>query len=165
MGQGDHTVHQWFDVLLNGGPVEPGMLPQPVRNSDRVDASRRPPCRLLAAPVEGAMVGAAQRHGELVADPAAQGPWLHEPEVMGVARLSPADQAWLRRHELQMGAIAVAPRFAHGEGALVDMPGNGVVHRRQLGQRRSGRLGRRVLCLFTRPSLASAPARHRKGFA
>ena len=109
-------------MLLDGRPIEPGVLPQPVRNGDRVEASGRPPCRLVATPVEGAMVGAAQRHRELIADPAAQGPWLHESEVMGVARLPPTEQAWLRCHELQMGAIAVAARFAQREGAFVDMP-------------------------------------------
>jgi hypothetical protein len=88
------------------------VLPQPVRNGDRVDASERPPCRLIAAPVKGTMMSTAQRHRELIADPAAQSPWLHESEVMGVARLPPTQQAWSRRHELQMGAIAVAARFA-----------------------------------------------------
>ena len=109
-------------MLLNGRTIEPGVLPQPVRNSDRVDASRRPPCRLFAAPVEGAMVGAAQRHRELIADPAAQSPWLHESEVMGVARLPPTEQAWSRCNELQMGSIAVAARFAQRKAAFVDMP-------------------------------------------
>jgi hypothetical protein len=107
---------------LDGRPIEPGVLPHPVRNSDRVDASGRPPCCLIAAPVKSTMVGAAQRHRELIANPAAQGPGLHESEVMGVARLPPTEQAWLRRHELQMGAIAVAARLAQWEGTLVDMP-------------------------------------------
>jgi hypothetical protein len=34
--------------------------------------------------------GGAPLHRELIADPAAQGPRLHESEVMGVARLPPA---------------------------------------------------------------------------
>jgi hypothetical protein len=61
---------------------------------------------------------------------------------MGVARLPSAQQAWLRRHELQVGAIAVAARFAQREGAFVDMPSNGVVHRRQLGHGSLRRCGR-----------------------
>jgi hypothetical protein len=109
-------------VLLNGRTIEPGVLPQPMRNCDCVDASGRPPCRLVATPVKSPMMSAAQRHRELIADPAAQGPWLHESEVMGVARLPPTEQAWLRCHILQMGAIAVAARFAQREGAFVDMP-------------------------------------------
>ena len=110
------------------------------------------------------MVGAAQRHRKLVADPAAQGPRLHESEVVGVARLPPTEEAWLRRHELQMGAIAVAARLAQGKGALVDMPGNGVVHRRQLGLRRCSRVQRCRQRLFTRLPLASPSGRHSRGF-
>jgi hypothetical protein len=135
------------------------VLPQPVRNSDRADASGGPPCRLIAAPVKSTMMSAAQRHRELIADPAAQGPRLHESEVMGVARLPPTKQARLRGHELQMGAIAVAARLAQREGALVDVPENGVVRRRQLGQRRSGRLRRCGRDLFVRPRLAPALVR------
>ena len=113
--------------------------------------------RLVATSVKGAVVGAAQRHGELIADPAAQGPRLHKSEVMGVARLPPAQQAWSRRYELQVGAIAVPARFAQREGALLDMPENRVVDWRQLGQRRSKRLRRCGRGLLARPRLASAP--------
>ena len=40
------------------------------------------------------------------------------------------------RLELQMGAVAIAARFAEGEGAFVDMPEDGVAHRRCLEMRR-----------------------------
>jgi hypothetical protein len=73
------------------------------------------------------VVGAAERHRILVADFAAQGPRLHEAQVMRLGRLPLAPKAWLRCHELQMGAIAVATRLAEGQGALVDMPNNGIV--------------------------------------
>jgi hypothetical protein len=86
-----------IDVLPNGRPVEPGVLPQPVRHRHRVDVRGLPPRRLIAVPVKGAMVGAAERHRELIADPAAQGPRLHESEVMGVARLPPAEQVTCAR--------------------------------------------------------------------
>jgi hypothetical protein len=68
------------------------------------------------------MMSAAQRHRELIADPAGQGAWLHEPEVMGIARLPPTEQAWLRCHELEMDAIAVTARLVQREGAFIDMP-------------------------------------------
>jgi hypothetical protein len=64
-------------LLLNGGPIEPGVQPQPVGECHRVDAGGLPPCHLIAAPVKGPMVGAAQRHRELIADPAPQGHRLH----------------------------------------------------------------------------------------
>jgi hypothetical protein len=68
------------------------------------------------------MVGAAERHRVLVTDFAAQGPRLHEAQVMRLGRLPLAPKAWLRCHELQMGAIAVAARLAQRQGAFVDLP-------------------------------------------
>jgi len=85
-----------------------------VGNRDRVDAGGLPPLDLVAMPVNGPMVGAAEGNGEFIADPASHGSRLHESQVMGIARLPPAQQAWLRPHELQMGAIAIATRFADG---------------------------------------------------
>jgi hypothetical protein len=60
------------------------MLPQPLGDHHRVEIGGLPPRRLVTAPVKGTMVGAAERHRELIADPAPEGPWLHESEVMGV---------------------------------------------------------------------------------
>jgi hypothetical protein len=79
-------AEQGVHMLLNGRPLEPGVLPQPMGNRDRFDAGGVPPRRLVAVPVNLAMVGAAERHRELVADPASQGPGLHESQVMGVRR-------------------------------------------------------------------------------
>jgi hypothetical protein len=45
--------------------------------------------------------------------------------MMGVARLPPAQEAWLRRHERQMGTIAIAARLAQGKRAFVDMTNTG----------------------------------------
>jgi hypothetical protein len=53
------------------------------------------------------MVGAAERHRILVADFAAQGLRLHEAKVMRLGGLPLAPKARLRRHELQMGTIAI----------------------------------------------------------
>ena len=97
-------------MLLNGPSIEPGVLPQPVRDRPGVEAGGRPPRRLIAVPVKGTMMGATERDRVLIADPAAQSLGLHESQVMGVARLPPAHEAWLRGHELQMGAVAIAAR-------------------------------------------------------
>jgi hypothetical protein len=141
------------------------VLPKPVGHSERVDAGGRPPCRLITLSVNLTMVGAAQRHRILVADFAAQGPRLHEAQVMRLGGLPLAPKAWLRRHELQMGAIAVAARLAQRQGALFDMPDNGVVywwhfglrlHPRLIQRSRLGQSGRRLLA---RLPLASAPIR------
>jgi hypothetical protein len=122
-------------MRLNGCPVEPGVLPQPLRNHHRVYASGPPPIGLIAVPVNGSMVGPTERHREFIADPTPHGSRLHEPQMVSVGRLPSAEKAWLRRHELQMGAIAVAPRFAQRQRSLIDMPGNCVVHRRDVGLR------------------------------
>ena len=57
-------------MFLNGCPVEPGVLPQPLGDHHRVDTGDVPPSLLVATPVKGAMVGAAERHREFIADPA-----------------------------------------------------------------------------------------------
>ena len=101
-------------------------------------------------PVKGTMMSAAERDCELIADPAAQGLGLHKSQVMGVGRLPPAQKARLRRHELQMGAIAIAARLAQRKSAFVDMPSNGVVHRLRRGRR--GGLRWRRPRLLARPS-------------
>jgi hypothetical protein len=108
---------------------------------------------------------------ELVADPAPYGSRLHEPQMVRVRGLPSAQKARLRRHELQMGAVAVAARFAEGKGALVDMPEDGVVHRRCLGLprrrsvRRRGRLRRcRRRRLLRTPPLAPASLRREGRF-
>ena len=106
--------------------VEPCALPQVSGNSDRVNFDRFLPRCFVASSVQYTMMGAAERDSEFIADPAAQGLGLHESQVMGVARLPPGQKARLRRHELQMGTIAVAARLAQGKRAFVEMPENGV---------------------------------------
>jgi hypothetical protein len=137
------SAEQGIDVLLKRGTAEPSVPPQPVGHSDRIDSCRLPPRRLIAVPVNLTMVSAAERHHELVAGFPAQRSRLHEPEVMRFGRLALASKTGLRRHEPQMRAITIAARFANGQGTLVDMPDNGVVHRRQWGV--SGHLGLRRL--------------------
>jgi hypothetical protein len=66
-----------------------------VGHSERVDAGRRPPGRLVTLSVNLTMVGAAERHRVLVADFAAQGPGLHESQVMRLGGLPLAPKAWL----------------------------------------------------------------------
>jgi hypothetical protein len=78
--------------------------------------------------MKDSMVGPAERNRELVADPAAQRPWLGKSEMMSVRRPASAQETRLRGYELEMRAIAVAARFAQGEGAFVDMPSVGFAH-------------------------------------
>jgi hypothetical protein len=102
--------------------VDPSPLPQLWSYRERIDAGGFPPRDLVAVTMEGPMMASTQRHGVFVTDPPAKGARLSEPQMMGVRRPSPADEARLRRHEPQVRAVTIAARFAQYEGALVDMP-------------------------------------------
>ena len=97
--------------------------PQFLRNGERLDLLLCPPGGLIAAPVERAMMQSAQRHGELVAHPAPERRGLSKPEMMGIRRSPTAEQARLQCYELEVIAVAVAPRFAQGQVGFVD-PGS-----------------------------------------
>jgi hypothetical protein len=102
-------------VSLRGSTVNAGLVPERLRNSDGVEVHRHPPYRLIAPPMEGAMMGTAQWDRKLVADPTPQGARLHEPQVMWVRwgwRVPGAMGIWLWRTE--------ADRHDHG-----DRRGNG----------------------------------------
>jgi hypothetical protein len=58
--------------------AESGLLPQPVRDLDRVDVRRHPPCRFVAPAMKSAVVGATQRDRVLITDPTPQRPRLHK---------------------------------------------------------------------------------------
>jgi hypothetical protein len=66
------------------------------------------------------VVSAAQRDRELVADFASEGSVLGKAQMMGIAGLTPADQAGLPGDEPHMVAIANAPRFGMRQHGLVD---------------------------------------------
>ena len=70
-----------------------------------------------------AMMPSAQRHGELVADPAAECPVLREAKVMGVCRPTPANQARLFGHELDVLLVTKATWLGTGELAFVNALG------------------------------------------
>jgi hypothetical protein len=117
--QGLETFPSWA--------AEPRPLPQLSGHRDRIDAVCLPPCDLVTASMQAPVVGAAQRDCILIAHSPPEGARLGEPQMMGVRRPSAADQAWLRRHELEVRAVAVAAWFAHGEGSFVDVPCHRVV--------------------------------------
>ena len=79
-----------------------------------------PPRGLIAATVHVAMVAAAERDGELVADLSAQRAALGEAQVMGVTGLPAADQAGLLCDEPEVIAVTNTPRFGEEECGLVD---------------------------------------------
>jgi hypothetical protein len=73
--------------------------PEPAREVDRRDAGSRPPIDFLTGAVQFAMVSAAQWHGKFVADLEAETARLGKAQMVRVAGLAPADEAWLFGHE------------------------------------------------------------------
>lgn len=82
---------------------------------------------LIADLMQLPMMPAAERHRELIADFETDCPGLGKPQVMRIARLPAADQAWLRSSEFQMRLVAQPLRFSEGELALVDPIGDGAI--------------------------------------
>src|SRR6266536_283508 len=103
--------------------LRPGRLPELAGNLDRVDPSRLPPQQLVARAVELAVVQAAERNGEFVADLAPEGELLGDAYVVRLGGPAPANQAVSRSDVLEVIFIAKAPGFPEGEDALVDAVG------------------------------------------
>ena len=97
-----------------------GFEPQLTGRDGRVDAGFAPPRRFIAMTMELAVMTAAERHGELVADLAAERPALGKAQVMGVGRFTTTDQTSLLRHKAHMVAIADAPRLGMRENRFID---------------------------------------------
>ncbi len=85
--------------------------PELARDGKRVHLPVDPPGSFIAMVVQLAMVQVAERHGELVADFAAQGIGLGEGQMMGMARQAATDQAGLVGHEFQVVQVAQPPGF------------------------------------------------------
>ena len=88
-----------------------GFEPKRAGRDCRVDAGLAPPCGFIAAAMDLAVVSPAQRHGELVADLAAERPMLRKPKVVGVRRLAAADQTRLLGDEPDMVLVTNAARL------------------------------------------------------
>jgi len=69
------------------------------------------------------MMDAAKWDREFVADFAAERTQLREPEMVRIAWLPSADEAWLQGDEVAVSLIAIAARFRYGQGTLVDPTG------------------------------------------
>ena len=97
--------------------------PQLAGRDGRIDPRLAPPFGFIAMTMDLAVMSPAERHGELVADLAAERPALSKAQVMGVAGFAAADQTSLLRHKAHMVAIADAPRLGMGEDGLIDAVG------------------------------------------
>jgi hypothetical protein len=75
--------------------IEPGLAPELTGDLDGVDAGRLPPGLLVAGAMDRAVMRAAERDGEFIADLAAKGTGLGEPEVVGIRGLAAAHETRL----------------------------------------------------------------------
>jgi len=75
---------------------------------------------LVTEPVVFPVMSSAQRHRELVADLEPHTPRLSEPQVMGIRRVSTANQARMRCHEFEVGFVAITALLAYGKYAFID---------------------------------------------
>ena len=71
------------------------LLPELLGDWQGIDFQILPPGYFIAGLMQLAMMTAAERHRELVADFEAECSWLRKPQVMRIGRLPAADQAGL----------------------------------------------------------------------
>ena len=103
--------------------IEPGLPPKLTGGLDWVDAGILPPRGFIADPVHQSMMNAAERHRELVARLAAQGPRLHETKMMWVGRLATAEEAGLLGDVAKVRFVAIAAGSGNRERTFVDAGG------------------------------------------
>jgi hypothetical protein len=110
------------------------LKPEPPRDGERLDGDFKPPNQFVAVAVELAMVSAAKRDGELVADLTSKRTGLCKAQVMGIARFSATDQTRLIGDISDMLAVARPSRLGKRQPALVDRFGWLVVFRRGISR-------------------------------
>jgi hypothetical protein len=101
------------------------MLPEPFGHGQWINFDILPPCELCALPVELAVMVPAQRDSELIADLATERPALREAEVMGIRRLSAANQARVPSDEFDVISITNPAWLKEEQRALINCFGAG----------------------------------------
>ena len=87
------------------------LQPQRAGSNGRINASIFPPSDFIATAMDLAMMAAAQRHGELIADLAPERWVLREAQVVSIRGLPAANQAGLLGNCLDVGSVAKAARL------------------------------------------------------
>jgi hypothetical protein len=104
----------------------PRRNPELPRSPNRINGLFTPPGGLVAEAMVVPVMGSTERYGELVADLAPHRPRLGKSQMMGVSGASPANQARLRCHELEVCFIAMSARLTDRELAFLDLGGSSV---------------------------------------
>ena len=85
-----------------------GLFPKLPSKRERIDVQILPPGDFISGLMHLPMMAAAEWHGELVADFNPQRPRLRKSQMVGVGRLTTADETGLGRHKSQMRFIPAA---------------------------------------------------------
>jgi hypothetical protein len=96
------------------------LLPELSGDFQSIDFLTFPPGDFVAGLVQLAMMTAAERYGELVADLHADGARLCKTQVMRIARLPTADEAGLGGDEFEMDPVVYPLGRGDGQGAFID---------------------------------------------
>ena len=97
-----------------------GFEPERARRACRIEPEFLPPPGFIAMTMDFAMMSPTERHCELVTDSSTESPVLRKAQMMGVARLTSADQTRLLGNKAHVLAIAYAARFGMRQNRLVD---------------------------------------------
>ena len=96
------------------------LKPQRPRGDHRVNPRFPPPVGLIAAAMGFAVMSAAERYGELITDLAAQGASLGKSQVVGVRRLTPANETGVFGDRSDVVPVPNPAQLWQGQQALVD---------------------------------------------
>ena len=89
--------------------VRMGCRPKFVSHAQGLDAISRPPAHFIVGAMQLAMVHAAERHGEFVADLQAKASRLGKAQMMGIGRLTTANETGLGRDKSAMAFVTPSP--------------------------------------------------------
>ena len=92
--------------------------PQLLGHCSRIDLDGSPPRRFVPTVVQLAVMETAQRNRKLIADLPTESAGLSKAEMMGIAGLSPANNAGLRRHKRQMILVTAPSWFSQNRSCI-----------------------------------------------
>ena len=94
--------------------------PQRAGGTSRIESEFLPPSGFIAVTMNFAMISPAERDRELVADFAAERAVLRKAQVVGIARLTTADQTALLSDKPHVITITNAPRLGMHQERFID---------------------------------------------
>ena len=90
------------------------LQPKRTGSDSRLNASICPPCGFITRAMGLAMMAAAERHYELIADLAPESALLREAQMMGIRRPASADETGLVGHKPYVISVTNAARLRIG---------------------------------------------------